>query len=384
MKPTKPFFCFILLLLSVTSHAQFDGVKQWMQERKAKKEAKIAAGEPFLSILAGPGYTPENGLLLGGGFLYTFKTNKADSLIQRSSVPINMFISTKGNFQIGTALQSFWWQDKVRINAKLRYSNAEDQYFGVGYDNAVNTIQSDSTTTYNRKLIAFTPNVLTRVAKDFYLGVGVDLNYTKVTSLNPVMAQDPEYLKYGPENFNSGLMFSLHYDSRDVTVNAWSGWFAKFLTGFYGNYLGSDNDYQVYEFDIRKYIQIYRPGNIMALKLYGRITQGDTPYEQLTALGGTNALRGYIMGQYRDEAGLYFISEWRHTFLKRDDTLSKHGITLWVASGTIAPKLSDMTRWIPNGGIGYRFEVQPRMNVRIDFGLGKESSGLYFNFTEAF
>ncbi|CDF78103.1 conserved hypothetical protein, bacterial surface antigen (D15)-like family [Formosa agariphila KMM 3901] len=384
MKTSKIILLLGLILCSTSGYSQLDKIKAAMDKRKARKAAAIEANDPFLSILAGPGYTPENGLLLGGGFLYTFKTNKEDSLIQRSSIPINTFFSTKGNFQVSTALQSFWLEDKLRLNARFVYSNAEDQYYGVGFDNAENTVQSDSTTTYNRKLISFKPTVLTRIRENLYLGVGVDVNNTKVTNSNPVMDQDPDYLKFGPENFNSGLLFSLNYDSRDITVNAWKGWYAKLLTGFYGNYLGSDNDYQVYEFDIRTYFQIYRPGNILAFKLYGRITEGDTPYQELTALGGTNALRGYITGQYRDEAGIYFISEWRHTFEKQDKSLSKHGMTLWIASGTMASSVSEMNQWVPNGGIGYRFEVQPRMNVRIDFGIGRESSGLYFNFTEAF
>jgi len=40
--------------------------------------------------------------------------------------------------------------------------------------------------------------------------------------------------------------------------------------------------------------------------------------------------------------------------------------------------------WMPNFGVGYRFEVQPRMNVRFDFGVGRDNFGFYFNFTEAF
>jgi hypothetical protein len=39
---------------------------------------------------------------------------------------------------------------------------------------------------------------------------------------------------------------------------------------------------------------------------------------------------------------------------------------------------------IPNAGFGYRFEIQARMNVRAEFGFGKESKGFYFSFNEAF
>ena len=44
----------------------------------------------------------------------------------------------------------------------------------------------------------------------------------------------------------------------------------------------------------------------------------------------------------------------------------------------------ELNNWLPNTGVGYRLELQPRMNLRIDFGIGKNSSELYFNMTEAF
>jgi hypothetical protein len=82
---------------------------------------------------------------------------------------------------------------------------------------------------------------------------------------------------------------------------------------------------------------------------------------------------------------LYAIGEYRQMF-KRKDTgeRGKHGMVVWLAAGTIMKDVSTIETWLPNVGFGYRFEVQPRMNVRFDFGFGRDNSGLYFNFTEAF
>ena len=64
---------------------------------------------------------------------------------------------------------------------------------------------------------------------------------------------------------------------------------------------------------------------------------------------------------------------------------SRHGFVTWAGVGWIGENMRDLRgHYLPNLGIGYRFELQPRMNVRIDFGWGIESSGIYFNFTEAF
>jgi hypothetical protein len=56
----------------------------------------------------------------------------------------------------------------------------------------------------------------------------------------------------------------------------------------------------------------------------------------------------------------------------------------WMGTGSVAADLGNFGNWLPNFGFGYRFEVQPRMNLRIDIGIGRETSGFYFNFNEAF
>jgi hypothetical protein len=68
--------------------------------------------------------------------------------------------------------------------------------------------------------------------------------------------------------------------------------------------------------------------------------------------------------------------------------LSPHGLVAWVGGGSIALKAKDFEDWLPNFGIGYRFEVQSRMNVRLDVGFAQEQDrwapAVYFNFNEAF
>ncbi|MCD5882473.1 hypothetical protein LB411_37150, partial [Klebsiella pneumoniae] len=55
-------------------------------------------------------------------------------------------------------------------------------------------------------------------------------------------------------------------------------------------------------------------------------------------------------------------------------------------AGTMGPSLSSLNngRWLPSAGVGYRFEFKPRVNVRLDYGIGNGSSGFYFQVGEAF
>ncbi|ELV0770718.1 hypothetical protein SFF50_003939 [Salmonella enterica] len=51
----------------------------------------------------------------------------------------------------------------------------------------------------------------------------------------------------------------------------------------------------------------------------------------------------------------------------------------------VSPRYNlDDGRWLPSAGVGYRFEFKPRVNVRLDYGVGKGSSGFYFQVGEAF
>jgi hypothetical protein len=374
--------CFSFMSLSVFAQPAF--IKKYMEKRAIIKQNKIDSGKVFVSPIFGPGYTPENGLLIGGGALITFKTNRNDSLIQRSSLPLTAFFSTKGNIGLNIKMASFWKEDKIRFNVMGRIAKANDDYFGVGFETADAIEKGETTSEYDKVSFFFTPEFQHRIVKNLYAGVLIDVNQTNVKEANEIMLNDPNYLEYGNNNFNTGVGLTFTYDSRDITVNAYTGMVAKLYATTYTNNLGGDNNYDVYEIDLRKYFQINRPGNTFAVRLDGRFATGDVPYSEMSVLGGNDALRGYLTGKYRDRVAVFLIQEWRYMFLKSDGKMSKHGVVAWAGLGTMADTVKEINKFVPNGGVGYRFEVQPRMNVRIDFGVGRESHGLYFNFTEAF
>jgi hypothetical protein len=114
----------------------------------------------------------------------------------------------------------------------------------------------------------------------------------------------------------------------------------------------------------------------------------------MTQVGNPFNLRGYYWGQYRDVVGSYGILEYRFKFMTNRQTRfrpeegrkeSRHGFVVWAGLGVIGNDFgAQWGNWMPNLGVGYRFEVQPRSNARIDFGWGRETFGIYFNFNEAF
>jgi hypothetical protein len=130
---------FLLLLFTSSVYAQ----KPSREERKARRDSirnyKIEHGKLMITPLAGPGYTPELGGLIAATTMISFKTNGKDSLIQRSSVPTAIGITTTGAYFFSSILSSYWLHDKLRINADLWFKDMPDNYWGVGYSDGKNT-----------------------------------------------------------------------------------------------------------------------------------------------------------------------------------------------------------------------------------------------------
>ena len=377
-------FFLALPSLALPSLAQEQDTLSKKEERKAKKVWKEEHGKLMVTPLVGPAYTPEMGFTVAGGIMMSFKTNPEDSLIQRSSTPVMLGITSNGGFFASSIVTTYWLKDKLRINGDIWIKQMPDNYFGIGYDNAYNTPKSDSTTAYFREWWWFNPRFLWQFKPNWFVGVLFDANRTVVKDPSQGVQEDEHYQAYGPDNMNIGWGLIARYDSRDVPVNAYKGLYVDFRATFYSVAIGSDNTYQTYELDVRKYLTIRRPGQTLALQLNTRIGIGQMPYGEMSMIGTPFDLRGYTWGQYRDESIIFGITEYRHMFLKKDGTRSKHGFTGWLATGSLGADMSKFQDWLPNAGFGYRLEVQPRMNLRIDIGFGRETAGFYFNFNEAF
>lgn len=355
--------------------------------RKEKRIKKIAEGKTLFTPILVPAYSPELGALISGGGLVSFKTNKKDSLIQRSSFPFTISYTTTSAIVSSGILSSYWFKDKLRINVNIAYKDMPDNYWGVGYKNAYNNHLSDTTTAYNRNWWAFNPRFLYQIKKNYFIGLNIDYNYTKGSNDELSIVNDSIYKIYNEKPFNSGLGFIFRYDSRDYPIDAHSGFLFDFRTTFYSPKMGGDNKYRCFVLDYRQYMKLGSKPRILAWQLKTRITKGDVPYGEMSQLGTPYDIRGYRWGRYRNNDMFYAMVEYRHKFMKKTGIASKHSFVSWGAAGLIfnlSTAKEPENRWLPNAGVGYRFELQPRMYVRFDVGFGRKSYGFYINFNQVF
>ena len=122
-------------------------------------------------------------------------------------------------------------------------------------------------------------------------------------------------------------------------------------------------------------------GSVFAFDLYGQFNGKNIPWTLREEVGsGTSRMRGYYEGRYMDSNQIFAQME------LRQHIYSRIGCVAWVGGGTVFPSLDKlwMQNILPKYGLGLRVEVKHNVNIRIDYGFGKETAGFVFQFAEAF
>jgi len=340
-----------------------------------------------LSPVILPIVSPETGFGLALGGLATFSTQPQNEELPRSTIIVVAIPSSDGGLGFNGDFEGFMAGDRVRLNFELDYDDGPDNYWGVGYEPAREIGESDEDVTEFERAAFEVPVVLNfRVRRSLYLGLNFDYISMEVEERSPTQQADPTFLALGDEITSVGAGAQLTFDSRDDTLDAFSGRYFDLTTTFYRDSLGSDQEFETYEADYRQYHQIKREGRTIAWQLAAQFAEGDAPWIRLPTVGSSGDLRGYSQGRFRDMAAAWGLFEYRHmTDKKLWRRGGRQGFAVWAGLGFIGKDFSDFSGHdLPNVGIGYRLEVQPRRNLRLDLGVGHDEIGFYLNFAEAF
>ena len=365
--------------------------------KKELKRQKRAKRNVHYNILGGPSYTPDFGLLVGGSALVTFSMNPKDSTMKRSVVPASIALMFSGGLNIVVKPQLFFKNDKFRIFGQFIYKNTQENYYGVGYTTNKNYIRGKETSQYKYSGIQVNPWFLFRIKEsNFFAGPQIDLNYDKISSPAKYLVEQEDYKKAGGDengykNFSSGLGFLLTYDTRDIPANPYKGLYVDFRGIMYQKWLGGDDNFYRFEVDYRQYKSVGKrkvlAWTVQTKNVFGK----NIPLNKYVLSGTPFDLRGYYMGQYRDKSSHVALVEYRQMFnTDRSNWLKRivhHlGFVAWGGAGFMGPNPGKIEGVLPNAGLGLRIEVQPRMNVRLDFGRNfiNRQNLFYFNMTEAF
>lgn len=325
-----------------------------------------------ISIIGGPHYSSDTKLGLGLVASGLFRIDRNDLKISPSNVSLYSDITTTGSYVIGVSGNIIFPKMDYRIDADIFFMNRPSKYWGIGYDYGKNKHDYSK---FKNQEIQIKADFLKRLWEQAYIGITTNYRDNRGKDFDDISYLQGE--NYKARAVGGGLILS--YDSRDFIPNPYSGVYTKIEQVFYPEWLGSSVTFNKTEIVFRYYKSAWK-GAVIAFDLQGTFNNGDVPWNMLALVGDSHQMRGYYAGQYRDKKLIQSQIELRQRVYRR------HGVVLWGGAGNTFPKFSgfEWDQTLPTFGIGYRWEFKNRVNVRLDYGIGKGQTSFYFNINEAF
>ena len=319
----------------------------------------------------------ETGWSFGTVGALTFRMFAKDTLSRTSNMQLLLLYSTKK--QLVTAINGAQYFDKEKyiLNEQVSYSSYPDKFWGLGKHTADN---AEEPYKYNQYYIYL--HLLRKISPNFFVGLLYEKQ--KVWNINyvagGVLDQQQVLGRFGYHV--SGLGSSLTYDKRNNAFAPGKGFFGQFSVNYFNKFWGSDFEYTNFILDLRKYIPVVR-NQVLALQLFSFNNVGDVPLRSLASFGGSNRMRGYYDGRYKDMNQMVVQAEYRFPVYRRFSAV------VFGGTGSVARDFNDYSlndlRYSYGGGIRYALDKKEKLNIRIDYGIGQgKNSGLYLQLGEAF
>lgn len=329
-------------------------------------------------------YTPETDLMLGAAGIYFFRIGEGPE--QRSSfVRASGVLSTRGQWIVAGRTELWFDDNDWTYSGSVQYRDWPDSFYGIG-----NHTSDDDEEPFRLRRIEIVNSVERRIAGDFYVGLMSRIEYAVIdeTDADGMLATNTT-IPGRTGGFLSGIGLLASLDTRDSTAYATSGGYYHLELLTFQQLLGTDEalTYTQLLVDLRQFIPLpYAEGHALALQLLGQITEGSQPFNRLPRLGGSDQMRGYYEGRFRDNHLLVAQAEYRMPLFWR------FKLAVFGSVGQVFRQLQDY-RWDNfHGafGLGLRFcaSEEHRAHIRVDVAYGgsegQQPVGIYFTILEAF
>lgn len=328
---------------------------------------------PKFSFIGGPHYSSDTkfgiGLLAAG----LYSSNPADLSLKPSNVTLFTDVTTGNYYKVGIEGLHLYSRDSRRIEYEVSFNSYSTYYWGIGVDDG---LREANKTRYRLLNIELEAKHLWGILENIYLGPLIEFAYTSARNRSNTARWSGQPLK----TYVLEAGATLQFDSRDNYTAPTRGWLGEISMGYSQGMSHSFNsNFYSIGFNVCNYSSLWKSG-VIATRLHGDLTFGDTPWTQMPTLGASGTMRGYYEGQYRDKKEVDATVELRQHVYKRS------GVVLFGGLGVIFPSFSNLKvrHILPSYGMGYRWEFKKNTNVRVDVGFGKKCWGVDFNIGEAF
>ena len=331
-------------------------------------------------------YTPETRLAYGAAATATvrFRRDAGWADARPSQFTVGVAYTQNRQLLLYLPFQVFYAHNTYYANGEAGYYRYNYYYYGQGEREVPREL-------YGVNFPRVRVNAFRRVAPTLgrgtlYAGLRYQYEDYGVTTVadNGVLASGAVPGGRGSRLTGGGL--GLFYDARNSVFYPTTGVVADVAVLYQNRAVGAGPNgettrFNRYSADVSSYHALGRHARV-AVNYWASFTTGVAPFNALSLLGGTRRMRGYYEGRYRDQNAALLQTELRF------DVYRRLGGVVFGSVGTLGDAQTVLRGQQPKGayGAGLRFTVNRRdhLNLRLDYGLGRQSSGFYLTIGEAF
>lgn len=361
-------FFFLLLvaaLLGAPVHAQSTETEPTAADTTATENDASWLVLPFAS------YAPDT-KLAGGGVMGYYRPEQADEAA--SSVQTTITVTQRRQLIAQVTPELYLHDSQWRVQGDLQVSHFPNSFFGIG-GNTPAAVEESFTARY--VLVDFTAQQ--RIRPHLRIGPRVVTRLGTVTNPEDGGLIDRGHVPGADGGFTAGLGASAFWDTRNSRYYPTTGSYADVVATLHSATWGSEYTFGRFKSDLRGY-RAPGPG-VLAGQIYAEAVIGEAPFELLPLLGGSNRLRGYREGRFRDDVYWTAQAEYRIPLFWRFKG------TAFAAVGEVGSRIGpslveDVAAAV---GLGGRLQfTDDGVHGRLDVAYGRSGPELYVSLGEAF
>lgn len=314
----------------------------------------------------------------GGAGTFFFKTSKNDSLVRTSNVQaLGLYTLHKQTIFL-LEVNAYSPKETYILRWRNSFSLFPDRYWGQGNKTPESNEEDYS---YNQYLI--NPQLLRRIYKKIYIGPYYEFQkvYNVHYKSDGTSLFDLENISGRKGSKVSGLGLALAWDTRNNAFSPNKGILAQLSFLDFSRVFGSDFRFTTYSVDLRQFTRLFNT-HVIAFQFFGFFNTGDPPIRNMAMLGGSEIMRGYYAGRYRDKNFMATQVEYRMPVWRR------FGVVGFAGIGEVQNQIKNFNlsglKYSAGGGLRFALSKKEKLNLRIDYGFGYHSHGLYVTVSEAF
>jgi len=345
------------------------GGKLWASPQDTSKRSTLI---PLPIIF----FTPETEWGFGAAGIYSFHFQE-DSLNSRpSQIQLGFAYTLRNQILAYLPFQLFIKNSQYKIYGELGYYRYLYEFSGIGNEGF-----KEESEIFSVKFPRVRLNGLYQFRKNYFIGLRYWMDDYNITEVEEDGLLSDRMITGSEGGFLSGLGLVFNQDTRDQIFYPSKGKYTEVVVFFNRKAFGSDFNYTKLIFDASQFYETSW-NHILAWNVYVELTAGEAPFNQLSLLGGPKRMRGYFEGALRDKQYLTLQGEYRLPLFWR------FGMVVFGGLGAVGSDINEIDlddiQYSFGAGLRFLLDKKQKVNLRLDAGFGKKTSGLYITVSEAF